>query len=31
MNALERTGGRYGMTSICIGGGEALAIIIEKL
>lgn len=31
MNALEKTSGRYGMASICIGGGEALALIIERL
>lgn len=31
MNALKRTSGRYGMGSICIGGGEALAIIIERI
>ena len=31
MNALERQGGRYGMASICIGGGEALSLILERL
>ena len=31
MNALERQNGRYGMASICIGGGEALALLIEKI
>jgi acetyl-CoA C-acetyltransferase len=31
MNALEHTNGRYGMASICIGGGEALALLIEKI
>lgn len=31
MNALERQKGRYGMASICIGGGEALSLIIERL
>ncbi len=31
MSALENTKGRYGMASICIGGGEALAMIIERL
>ena len=31
MNALERENKQYGMASICIGGGEALAIIIERL
>lgn len=31
MNALERNNKRYGMASICIGGGEALACIVERL
>jgi acetyl-CoA C-acetyltransferase len=29
--ALKRTGKKYGMASLCIGGGEAVAIIIENL
>jgi acetyl-CoA C-acetyltransferase len=31
MTAMEKKNGRYGMASICIGGGEALALLIEKL
>ena len=31
MNAMENKNAKYGMASICIGGGEALAMIIEKL
>jgi acetyl-CoA C-acetyltransferase len=31
MNAMERKNAKYGMAAICIGGGEALAMIIEKL
>jgi len=31
MNAMERENVRYGMAAICIGGGEALSIIIERL
>tara|TARA_R110000868_G_scaffold42895_3_gene144692 strand:- start:34081 stop:35244 length:1164 start_codon:yes stop_codon:yes gene_type:complete len=31
MNALESQNKRYGMASICIGGGEALACIVEKI
>lgn len=31
MTALKETQGRYGLASICIGGGEALSIIIERL
>lgn len=29
--ALRRTGGKYGIASLCIGGGEANAMIIEVL
>jgi acetyl-CoA C-acetyltransferase len=29
LNALEERGGRRGMASICIGGGEALALALE--
>jgi acetyl-CoA C-acetyltransferase len=29
--ALKRTGGKYGLASLCIGGGEANALIIEML
>ena len=31
MNALERENKKIGCAAICIGGGEALSIIIEKL
>lgn len=31
MNALEHKQARYGMASICIGGGEGLAMIIERM
>ncbi len=31
MNALERKKSKYGMAAICIGGGEALALVIERL
>ena len=31
LNALEETGGRYGLTTLCIGGGEAVAAIFEKV
>ncbi len=31
MNALENNKKKYGMVSICIGGGEALSMIIERL
>jgi len=29
--ALKRTGKKYGMASLCIGGGEAVAMIIENV
>ncbi len=31
MNALERENKRLGLASICIGGGEALSLIVERL
>jgi acetyl-CoA C-acetyltransferase len=31
MNALDKTGGRRGVASLCIGGGEATAVAIERL
>ncbi|MCO4795183.1 MAG: thiolase family protein [Bacteriovoracaceae bacterium] len=31
MNAMERNSVKYGMASICIGGGEALSLILERL
>ena len=31
LNELERTGGRYGLQTICEGGGTANAMIIERL
>ena len=31
MNALEREGGRLGAATLCIGGGEALALLIERM
>lgn len=31
MNAMKRQKGKYGLASLCIGGGEALSVIIEKL
>nr|HMP63184.1 acetyl-CoA C-acetyltransferase [Phenylobacterium sp.] len=29
--ALEATGGRRGLASLCIGGGEATAVAVERL
>ena len=31
INALKRTGGKYGLVTLCIGGGEANAMIIEMI
>ena len=31
IHALKRTGGKYGLASLCIGGGEGNAMIIEML
>lgn len=31
MNAMEEKKSKYGMASICIGGGEALALVIERI
>jgi acetyl-CoA C-acetyltransferase len=31
MTAMEHRQARYGMASICIGGGEALALILERM
>ena len=31
MNAMKRKNQRYGLASLCIGGGEGLSVVIEKL
>jgi acetyl-CoA C-acetyltransferase len=31
LDELERTGGRYGLVTLCIGGGMGIATIIERL
>jgi acetyl-CoA acetyltransferase len=31
VHALERTGGRYGLVTMCEGGGQANVTIIERL
>jgi acetyl-CoA C-acetyltransferase len=31
LHALQASGGRRGVASLCIGGGEATAIAIERL
>ncbi len=31
INALHIKGGKYGLATLCIGGGEAVAVIVERL
>ena len=31
INGLEDTGGRYGLESMCVGGGQGMAMVIERL
>lgn len=31
LNALQATGGRYGLATLCIGGGEAVSAIVERV
>ena len=31
LNGLKQTGGKYGLTTLCIGGGEASAVIVEMI
>lgn len=31
MHELERTGGRFGIVSLCIGGGQGIATVFERL
>jgi len=31
VNQLERTGGRYGLCTMCIGVGQGIALIIERV
>ena len=31
LNGMNRTGAKYGLATICIGGGEASALIVEKI
>lgn len=31
LHNLKRTGGRYGLATLCIGGGQAMAALIEKI
>ena len=31
LHGLQRTEGRFGLASLCIGGGEASALIVERI
>ncbi|MDA8071933.1 MAG: acetyl-CoA C-acetyltransferase [Actinomycetota bacterium] len=31
VNGLETTGGRYGLETMCVGGGQGMAMIVERL
>jgi acetyl-CoA C-acetyltransferase len=31
LHELERSGGRYGLATMCIGGGQGIALVIEQL
>ncbi len=31
LHALEQTGGRFGLASLCLGGGNAVAMIVERV
>ena len=31
MHELQKTGGRFGIASLCVGGGQGMAILIENL
>ncbi len=31
IHELHRTGGRYGLATMCIGGGQGIAVIFERV
>ncbi len=31
LHELERTGGRYGLVTMCIGGGQGIALVLERV
>jgi len=31
VHSLRRTGGRYGLASMCIGVGQGIAVVVENL
>ena len=31
LSELERTGGRYGLATLCVSGGQGMALLIERM
>ncbi|MDP4920087.1 MAG: hypothetical protein NWR00_06005, partial [Burkholderiaceae bacterium] len=31
IHELHRSGGRYGLATMCIGGGQGIAVVFERL
>ena len=31
LNGLEDRGGRYGLETMCVGGGQGMAMVVERL
>jgi acetyl-CoA C-acetyltransferase len=31
LNALDERGGRYGLATLCVGGGQGMAMVVERL
>ena len=31
LDELERTGGRYGLATLCVGGGMGIATVVERV
>jgi acetyl-CoA C-acetyltransferase len=31
LDELERTGGRYGLCTLCVGGGMGIATVVERI
>ena len=31
MNGLRETGGRYGLETMCVGGGQGMALVLERV
>jgi len=31
VNGLDATGGRYGLETMCVGGGQGMAMVLERM